>query len=308
MQHYSLQHEIDRVREEQMQLCIAKNSEAIGEDITENPLYNEITVYWDYLAKSCTHLPTVKFMLTEKTQKRFRAATPASQRVDFGLRWMVLALHNLDDLHGAFVSVLGNPDMAAMYAVADSFMWQCKKQLLEVVDKLRGRPVQCTYDILGDYSQWLRELKEEEEAQRRQMEERRERERIREELAKLGWAKDRNAKRNKSVGAKGRAGDGFDCGGDRELLLPYDKRKRSCKSIKGPILLSFEVELLNDGMAKERASRRKKENGGSQAAEKDKKAARKQLQAGSESESNDEVIVSSENTSELAKEKRFFDK
>lgn len=153
-----------------MQLCAAKNSEALGEENTENPLYSQITVYWDYLTMSCSHLPTVKFMLTEKTQQRFRSATPASQPVDFGLRWMVLALHNLDDLHSAFLSVLGNPNMVAMYAVGDSFMWQCKKQILQVVDKLRGRPVQCKYDILGEYNQWYRELKEEEEAQRRQME------------------------------------------------------------------------------------------------------------------------------------------
>lgn len=110
-----------------MQLCIAKNSEAIGEDITENPLFSKITVYWDYLAMTCSHLPTVKFMLTEKTQQRFRAATPASEPVDFGLRWLVLAIHNLDDLHSAFLAVLGDPEMVAMYAVGDSFIWQCKK-------------------------------------------------------------------------------------------------------------------------------------------------------------------------------------
>jgi len=63
---------MDKVREAQMKQSIAKNNEAIGEDITENPLYHSISVYWDYLVMTCSHLPTIKFMLTEKMQEHMR--------------------------------------------------------------------------------------------------------------------------------------------------------------------------------------------------------------------------------------------
>ena len=68
---YSLQHELERVREEQMDISIAKNSLAMGEDITENPLSQEVYVYWDYLSRYCSLIKTVQFMLTEKIQSRF---------------------------------------------------------------------------------------------------------------------------------------------------------------------------------------------------------------------------------------------
>jgi hypothetical protein len=68
---YSLQQELDRLREEQIDYSIAKNNQAMGEDITENPLYNEVYVYWDYLSNYCSSIKTVEFMMTEKVQNRF---------------------------------------------------------------------------------------------------------------------------------------------------------------------------------------------------------------------------------------------
>ena len=51
--------------------------------------------------------------------------------------------------------VLANPHMMAMYAVNDSFMWQCKKQILSIVAKLKQKQIQTKYEIVNEYNQWL---------------------------------------------------------------------------------------------------------------------------------------------------------
>jgi len=182
--------------------------------------------------------------------------------------------------------------MVAMYAVGDSYMWQCKKQILQVLNKLKGRKIHTTYEIIGVFNEWTREQREEEMEKKRQLEEQRERERMDKELTKIAWAKDRTSKRNKSVDVDRRKLEdasqiGTAAQNMEKELVPKKRARR--KSIKNPILLSFDIEIRSIGEGSKGARKQSAAN----------KKAKKKIRNGREeaSSQSDGVLLSSENTS-----------
>ena len=47
-----------------------------------------------------------------------------------GLRWVLLALYNREDLERACLEIFSDADFLLLYSLEDSYMWQCRKEIL----------------------------------------------------------------------------------------------------------------------------------------------------------------------------------
>lgn len=100
--------------------------------MSQNPYYLTIQNFWEYLILTRSDLPTIQFMMTEQ-MKRYLHRGQSQQSLtdltnaDHGLRWMVLAMHRLEDLKAAFFTIFGDAQIMTMYAMHDSYIWQFKK-------------------------------------------------------------------------------------------------------------------------------------------------------------------------------------
>lgn len=112
------------------------------------------------------------------------------------------------------------------------------------------------------------------------------------ELTKIAWAKDRTSKRNKSVDVdRQKLEDASQIGtaaqNMEKELVPKKRARR--KSIKNPILLSFDIEIRSIGEGSKGARKQSAAN----------KKAKKKIRNGREEASSQSggVLLSSENTS-----------
>jgi hypothetical protein len=65
--------------------------ESTRENLEENPYYNKVQHFWDYLALKCPTLETVKFI-------NFHQSSKGKGANELGIRWVLLSIYKLNDL------------------------------------------------------------------------------------------------------------------------------------------------------------------------------------------------------------------
>lgn len=103
-----------------------------GESFEDNPYFNKVTHFWEYLAMKCSSLATVRFVLFHKNSE-------GKNPNELGIRWVLLAVYKTADLYAAFNQIFCDSEFLLMYSMNDSYMWQCRKEIIECLEMLKGR-------------------------------------------------------------------------------------------------------------------------------------------------------------------------
>ena len=80
---------------------------------------------------------------------------------ELGIRWVLLALYQQEDLEAALKEIMSERDFLMMYCMHDSYMWQCKQQLFDVLKVLKTEQMFNKCNILEEFKEYLtaRQLK-----------------------------------------------------------------------------------------------------------------------------------------------------
>lgn len=77
------------------------NEMQIGEALETNLYYHSTHHFWDFVSKNCSNLETVKFI-------NFHRQTEGSNPSELGIRWVLLAIYQREDLFEAFMAIVSD--------------------------------------------------------------------------------------------------------------------------------------------------------------------------------------------------------
>lgn len=70
---------------------------------------------------------------------------------------MLIAVYHLQDLEAAFHAILGDGEFLMMYCLHDSYMWQCKREIVALIDQLKGKQIFNECRVLEEFKQYMRD-------------------------------------------------------------------------------------------------------------------------------------------------------
>ena len=120
------------------------NEMQIGEALETNLYYHNTHHFWDFVSKNCSNLETVKFI-------NFHRQTEGSNPSELGIRWVLLAIYQREDLFEAFMAIVSDQHFMFLYSMDDSYAWQCKREIFQVLELLKGKNMYNECQILDDF-------------------------------------------------------------------------------------------------------------------------------------------------------------
>jgi hypothetical protein len=73
------------------------------------------------------------------------------------LLWILIALFDVDDLKTVFIEIFNNIDLLMLYDKDDSYMWKCRKEIVELLSILKTRdyPVYYKSDKIDAFIRYM---------------------------------------------------------------------------------------------------------------------------------------------------------
>jgi hypothetical protein len=121
-----------------------------GESAEENPYFSKFLHYWDFISSKCNHLDTVKYM-------NFYHDSEGKTVNEIGIRWIILAIYKRDDFMKAFCEIVGDQHFLTLYSIDDSYAWQCKRDIFEILEVLKDKNMYNQCPILDSFLQYQQE-------------------------------------------------------------------------------------------------------------------------------------------------------
>jgi hypothetical protein len=96
------------------------------------------------LALKCPSLQTVKFV-------NFHASSQGKAQNELGIRWVLLAVYRLNDLCEALTQIFCDTEFLLLYSMNDSYVWQCRKEIMNSLEVLKGKDLKSECAILSEF-------------------------------------------------------------------------------------------------------------------------------------------------------------